>query len=216
VSIETIAPAGISADSYPGDAELLGTAATMMAALDRLCHGMVLVEADGCIRYANRIARRLGAEGDGLRIRDGHLAGVAMPDALQLSEALKCVAAGGRDVGLRLRRPSGRRPLFVRVTAVASPGPEPHSMGALVLITDPDAVLLPSQEQLTDIYALTVAESALTHILLQGRELGEAARALNVRVTTARKHLRSIFVKTGTRRQAELVRVLLQEVGRIA
>ncbi len=89
-------------------------------------------------------------------------------------------------------------------------------MGALVLITDPDAVLLPSQEQLTDIYALTVAESALTHILLQGRELGEAPRALNVPVTTARKHLRSIFVKTGTRRQAELVRVLLQEVGRIA
>ncbi len=200
------------------DLDLLATAAAITAALDRLGHGIALADADGRICHANRIARRLGEEGDGLRIRDSQLTGVAMPEAQHLSEAFKCVAAGGPDVSLRLRRPSGRRPLFMRVAAVGSPpaGQGSCSPTALVLITDPDTSMVPSRKLLTEIYALTAAESALTQMLLQGRNLGEAARALSVQVTTARKQLRSVFAKTGTRRQADLVRVLLQEVGRLA
>jgi hypothetical protein len=40
----------------------------------------------------------------------------------------------------------------------------------------------------------------------------DAAEALNIRRNTARAHLRSIFSKTGVRRQTELVRIFLNSV----
>ncbi|MNH09625.1 hypothetical protein D3C79_690860 [compost metagenome] len=48
--------------------------------------------------------------------------------------------------------------------------------------------------------------------LANGLSLEEAAEVLNVRRNTARAHLRSIFSKTGVRRQTELVRIILNSV----
>lgn len=42
-----------------------------------------------------------------------------------------------------------------------------------------------------------------------GERLDHAAEQLGIRVGTARNHLKSIFAKTGTSRQAQLVRLLL-------
>ncbi|MNE33064.1 hypothetical protein D3C80_1267090 [compost metagenome] len=42
--------------------------------------------------------------------------------------------------------------------------------------------------------------------------LEEASERLNIRRNTARAHLRSIFSKTGVRRQTELVRIMLNSV----
>ena len=47
---------------------------------------------------------------------------------------------------------------------------------------------------------------------LAKKALEEAAEALNIRRNTARAHLRSIFSKTGVRRQTELVRLFLNSV----
>ena len=41
----------------------------------------------------------------------------------------------------------------------------------------------------------------------------EAAEMLNIKRNTARAHLRSIFSKTGVRRQTELVRIFLNSVA---
>lgn len=43
--------------------------------------------------------------------------------------------------------------------------------------------------------------------------LEEAAEALGIKPNTARAHLRSIFSKTGVRRQTELVRLFLNSVA---
>jgi DNA-binding CsgD family transcriptional regulator len=47
--------------------------------------------------------------------------------------------------------------------------------------------------------------------VLNGGGLKAVAARLGIAPTTARTHLTSIFNKTGTRRQAELVRILLQQ-----
>ena len=49
--------------------------------------------------------------------------------------------------------------------------------------------------------------------LTHGLTLEEAAKALGIRLNTARAHLRSIFSKTGVRRQTELVRIFLNSVA---
>ena len=51
---------------------------------------------------------------------------------------------------------------------------------------------------------------------MEFQRLEEAAEALNIRRNTARAHLRSIFSKTGVRRQTELVRIMLNSVAALS
>lgn len=57
-------------------------------------------------------------------------------------------------------------------------------------------------------YSLTAREFEIARHLVTGRRLADAATAMGVSVATARQHLKSIFSKTGTHRQAELVALL--------
>jgi DNA-binding CsgD family transcriptional regulator len=64
-----------------------------------------------------------------------------------------------------------------------------------------------------ELFHLTGAETMLAIQLANGLSLEEAAAALNIKRNTARAHLRSIFSKTGVRRQTELVRIFLNSVA---
>jgi DNA-binding CsgD family transcriptional regulator len=57
-------------------------------------------------------------------------------------------------------------------------------------------------------YGLTPAEARLALALFEGRSLGEFAEGNRVSRETVRSQMKSIFLKTGTRRQAELVSLL--------
>jgi DNA-binding CsgD family transcriptional regulator len=57
-------------------------------------------------------------------------------------------------------------------------------------------------------FALTEREAAVTCLLAEGATLADVARHLGVQIGTVRVHLRSVFAKTGTNRQAELVALL--------
>ena len=63
------------------------------------------------------------------------------------------------------------------------------------------------------LFQLTPAETALAIQMANGLSLEEAAEVLGIRRNTARAHLRSIFSKTGVRRQTELVRLFLNSVA---
>lgn len=58
-------------------------------------------------------------------------------------------------------------------------------------------------------YGLTAAEERLALLILQGLQLSEAEIVLGIRHSTARTHMKRIYAKTGTRRQVELVRLLI-------
>src|SRR5262249_58997898 len=81
---------------------------------------------------------------------------------------------------------------------------------AILFITDPKATALPSREDIRVLFDLTRAQSALAREILRGDGVQAAADRLNIARATARTHLLEIFQKTGTRRQAELVRVILE------
>ena len=57
-------------------------------------------------------------------------------------------------------------------------------------------------------FGLTGAETGLAAEILKGDGLAAAARRRSISVTPARAQLPSIFEKTGTHRQAELVHLL--------
>jgi DNA-binding CsgD family transcriptional regulator len=59
------------------------------------------------------------------------------------------------------------------------------------------------------LYGLTPAESRLAAKIAEGRSLEQAAVMLNITTETARSYIKRILSKTGVKRQAELVRLLL-------
>ncbi len=68
---------------------------------------------------------------------------------------------------------------------------------------------VPSEAVLQRLFDLTAAEARLACSISGGETLGEAAAALGVKISTARCQLASLKAKTGTRRQAQLVALLV-------
>jgi DNA-binding CsgD family transcriptional regulator len=56
---------------------------------------------------------------------------------------------------------------------------------------------------------LTPAQAALAREMIQADGVAAAAKRLGISYATARSHLAQIFQKTGTCRQAELIRLVL-------
>jgi DNA-binding CsgD family transcriptional regulator/PAS domain-containing protein len=186
------------------------------ATLDLLAVGVILVDGSGLPVLLNRRADALVKANDGLGLdRDG-LRG-ATPEATGVLRGLiaeagrtsrgRGTAAGG---ALVLPRPSGRRPLAALVTPIARERWRPAVAMALaaVIVSDPDDVAAPPTTQLRRLWGLTPAEATLAREVVAGRNLKDAAEGLGVSVVTARSQLARVFAKTGTDRQAELVRML--------
>jgi DNA-binding CsgD family transcriptional regulator len=81
---------------------------------------------------------------------------------------------------------------------------------AILLITDPEEASETRRDWLRQDYGLTPAEALLAVEISKGDGLLAAAGRLGVSLTTVRTQLTHVFDKTGARRQAELVRLILQ------
>ena len=190
------------------------------AALDHVGVGVILVDARARPLLMNRRAQTFLDACDGLGVgRDGLVTmRQETTDTLHrlVAEAASTTEGRGTAAGgaLTLPRPSGLRPLMALVTPFARERwPVGGVAAAGVLVSDPEDVASPPVEVLRRFWGLTAAEAALACQLAAGRSLEEAAQVLAVRLPTVRTQLARIFAKTGTRRQAELIRLL---VGGIA
>ena len=81
---------------------------------------------------------------------------------------------------------------------------------AIVFVSDPDAEVWSGTEEVMDAYGLTASEKKLLKELLAGQSLQEAASKLNITRLTSRNRLSRIMDKTGTRRQADLLQLILR------
>jgi DNA-binding CsgD family transcriptional regulator len=78
-----------------------------------------------------------------------------------------------------------------------------------VVIIDPDVQPALPVKRLQVVFGLTEAEARLASLVSAGKDLRSAAAELQITYGTARTRLAQIFQKTRTRRQGELIRLLL-------
>ncbi len=105
--------------------------------------------------------------------------------------------------------PPPRRPVPVPVARLeVFRDPVLGTTQTFVAVPDRREPASPLSEAIARTLRLTPAEARLCARLMTGISLKEAASALGVRMTTVRTQLRSVFGKTGTTRQAELMRYL--------
>jgi len=119
-------------------------------------------------------------------------------------------SAGATNV-IQIERRSGAKSYGVlHVAAVTSAtGDRSHA----ILINDPDEPLAVSAARVQQLFGLTTAESMIAARCAAGVEPRDLAQELGISRLTLRTHLRSIFRKTGVKRQVELVILLLRSVA---
>ncbi len=111
-------------------------------------------------------------------------------------------------------RPSGRRPFTVLVCPLR-PDCEVAAgeHGAVLFLSDPERTPRTAPALLRRLYGLTAAEARVTSELVAGSDLEAVSETLGVTLGTTRTHLKRILAKTGTRRQVELVGVVLRSLA---
>ncbi len=190
-------------------------------AIGRLSVATVVLDERGTIIDQNLMAREILARGDGLKVVGGRLEASYPSNNKQLHQLIRNAFAlhSANEVrvneAMSLARPSGEVDLGVVVEAIPDgEWAEGKGRPAVVLyIRDAASSSFDSMDVGQKLYGLTPAECALAKEMANGLSLDEAAESLNIRRNTARAHLRSIFSKTGVRRQTELVRIMLNSVA---
>ncbi len=185
--------------------------------LNRLEQGALLVDELLGVVFANREAERLFAAGGDLRVTEGVLCVNTAADTVLLHTLIAGCARHGAEAGaggsLRLPRGPGRAPLSLQVAPLRSEAPlflMTERPVAILFVTDPDREAKSPIAWLQRRFGLTAAEAAFAGQIAAGAGIQAAADRLKISRSTGRSHLGRIFEKTGTHRQAELVRLMLQ------
>lgn len=190
-------------------------------ALDALPLGIVLISNGGDPMYVNRAGARMFSVCDGLTADATGVHSRHRHDDHLLQSLIAGATAPNQENGLSnghsyggsmtLQRPSGKRPYAVTVTPVSR-----HEAlfarfrpSAVIFISDPEVESETPTEILRRLYGLTAAEAELAVRLANGLSLDQAADQQDIAKETARAHLKRIFSKTETGRQAQLVRLLM-------
>ncbi|HEY3800575.1 MAG TPA: helix-turn-helix transcriptional regulator [Caulobacteraceae bacterium] len=195
--------------------DLQGFADGLADVLDRSVHGVLLLSDDGRVAHANLLAQRLLREPEGLAMVGQRLT-VTRADEARRLEALIGHAAGPMRAGgsMSVATPSRTLPLSLtvaplrsrRISAVRAPS-------VLVCVTDLEAGVSLPEQRLRDLFGLTAAETRLALAMFEGLAPREAAERFGVSPHTVHAQLGRIFEKTGAKRQADLVRLMMRAAG---
>ncbi len=192
-------------------------------AMAQLMVGVVVLDQNGQVIECNPAAQAILDMQDGLRVVGKQLEANYTADNRKLQrlvrDALQYQHSKSSQVALTealsVARPSGQLSWGVVVQSIS---PDQwtegkHRPSVAVFVRDTEGKAHPPVKLAQQLFQLTPAETSLAIQLANGLSLEEAAEALNIRRNTARAHLRSIFSKTGVRRQTELVRIFLNSVA---
>jgi DNA-binding CsgD family transcriptional regulator len=187
--------------------------------LQNLPQAIFLAAASARAVFANAAAKAMLDAGDGILLRDGRLATADSSEVLAkliVSCARTSPALGGPGGELTVPRGHRRPPLQVTVTPLRSttrlaevPWSGVGAPVAMVMVRDPEFDRRRLEINLRRRFELTAAETGLAAEILNGNGRKAVARRRGISDATAKTQLASIFGKTGTHRQGELARLLL-------
>lgn len=186
--------------------------AAFAGVLDSLTVPAFLLDSDGRIWEASRLARHLAERRDGIEIQRGilHAPGHSvqreiyrfMRQPLPVSSLFRIPRPAEREFHALLLRPDVANLPLLRSRVI------------LVLI-DPNAQSRDGIELASRFFGLTPAETAFVKILVETGSLDRTIQARGITRNTARTQMAAIFRKTSTDRQGQVIK-LFSILGRIA
>lgn len=184
--------------------------------LDGLAAGVFLTARDGRVVYMNAAAERQIKTGNSIRIVNNRIFPTDAGARTALSQAIdEASRDDGNDAvsGHSLAIPSVGGSGYVATVLPVDRGQRrgivaPFAASVAVFTKDPAHTTLMPGEAFARLYKLTGGELRVLLALAEGLGGKEAAEMLGVSEPTVRTHLQHIFAKTGTTRQADLLRLL--------
>lgn len=117
--------------------------------------------------------------------------------------------SGARPLSLLVEGENGRYPLLLNFFQLPKPAePDLYTACYMVMLRDPNYCSSHKWLQFNEQFNLTPAESRLCRTLAEGLTLNDYCEKWKVAVSTARSQLSSVFGKTSTRRQSDLLRLI--------
>lgn len=184
-------------------------------ALDLITLGIVLLDARGRLVHANQAAHEMAADADFIQLGAG---GVRSLDSLSeralqhaISEALKATrAAEEKVVGVMLQRAKDACSVSALVCALPRIETPPSGQPNVVLfLSASDRRRRVPEALLIELFGLTPTEARVAGALANSARATDVAAELGVSQTTIAFHMRNLFLKTGTHRQADLIALIL-------
>jgi DNA-binding CsgD family transcriptional regulator len=192
-------------------------AATFGDALDGIGAGLFFVDASGRIVHANASGHAMLADGALLRVNAGRLAPndvnaeQGLYEIFSMAESGDDAALGTRGVAVPLIARDGEH--YVAHVLPLAAGARRQAGAAYTAVAavfvHKAALDMPSlQEVIAKLYKLTPTELRVLFAIVQVGGAPEVAEAMGISHSTVKTHLRRLFAKTGTDRQAELVKLV--------
>jgi pimeloyl-ACP methyl ester carboxylesterase/DNA-binding CsgD family transcriptional regulator len=124
-------------------------------------------------------------------------------DLLELADRVSAAAATGLDELVQIRRTESNRTVAVHLRPIAGP----KSARQVLAVSSEHLWTDDVSRVLSRAFGLSNAELGVLRLLAAGETVGEVASRTGRRVGTVRSQLHALLAKTGTRTQAELMRI---------
>ena len=186
--------------------------------LERLADGVIVLDRRLRMSFANVAARRLASEGL-LRLQQA-VSTYSIAHSQRLADLVRSALQGAAGGTMSLPHHVDGRLLTILVTSIRSKDLGRLSdagmkdAAVLLFVIDPANRRSIPLAQIMDAYGLTQAEARVALAASSGTTISETARLLKLSPNTIKTHLRRVFAKTATGRQAELAG-LITAVGSV-
>lgn len=173
----------------------------------------ILIDAVGQVVAVNAEAEAL--LGDALIIRQGRLMAANSRSQSRLNMMINLVCSAVSDTArvgpVVLEAAPGGTALVARIAPVERQARDVFGLrGAIILLMRQDRPMAAPQDVLIAMFGLTPGEARVLNLLADGHTLADISDRLEVTREAVRFHLKSIFLKTDTHRQSELVAMLMR------
>ena len=191
---------------------------------DKLSVGVIVLSSSGEVLSTNSKADTLLKQKDKIYLKDKRLKfsnttereqfKSACNEIIEISKSGKAQIA--KAISVKRKRPGAKLTLTIKPGALNADKITIKSPPKLIVfVNDHDAHLDTNANVIADIFGLTKTESRLSLLLANGHTISEAAEILDIKVNTAKAHLRSIFNKMQVNRQSQLVSEILRNTANL-
>ena len=200
--------------------EVKNTCQTATDTLDHMAIGIILINATGKPIYVNKSAESFTRSDSNLILKPFGLYTEIPHENIALQQFIQQATQGNRENRLKtggamtLCQTSSNQSLSIVITPLGENktvlGLNVPQATAAIFISDSEQQQDLSSVLLRGLYKLTKAEAKLVNELVNGFSPNEIAERFGISKHTVRAQLKAIFQKTGTKRQTELVKLVLK------
>lgn len=179
-------------------------------ALEHIAAAILLMEKDGRVIFANQKAELLLRQGNDLKLTNSYLCSSDVKNNHAIKHALY-QAENGVGSALKLNNALLNEERVIMFSPIRTMNSEIYLSNAFIMamLTDPAKPSSDHLQAFAALYRLTPAETRVLKQLLEQQTTREIADHLQVSMNTLRTQIKSLFMKTNTKNQRELIRFCL-------